>query len=748
MLDKYEINLEYHLNGAKKATVSKDMENEDYTINALFSNANRLFLNITPKAGNTLTIDRFYVKYHYDYLPRFKQFQRIFAGGYQSKSMAREYFPDESQSTFNKKNVSRNMGDYDFADISKKKWGNFRSTSYTYIRNNDDIELFASMNEASGFTTFYVDVPGKEFRISKDLEGLEIADTTEILNVIRYQDEYNAAFDRWFKDLHIPAPKTNHTTGYTTWYNYFDKINESIVLRDLESIASLDQEVDIFQIDSGYQTNIGDWTTFNTKKFPGMDSIADAIHEKKMLAGLWLAPFACSAKSHTFKNHRDWFVTDEKGKPFKAGSKWGGFYTLDIYNDEVREHLRETFDTILNTWGYDMVKLDELYQVAIIPYNGKTRGEIMTDAINLLRELCGSKLILAGATPLFPAFGKVDFCRIGPDMGLKWKGNKNGCLELGTTKNAIENSIFRRHLDGRAFVNDPDVFLLRGKNIKLNKDQRCVVASINRAFGNVVFTSDDVSTYNKDWQLAMLDNLFTHNKIKIMGAEYVTSNIIHVKYFDNNTPTLITIDMKNGVMLKQEVDESELNVASVDDALTHREGADYANSVDDSFNNYDDFDFDRELTDEEKAEIEAAKEAKEQKIQDMVAKKLAEREAKKEEARKAREEEIEKKRAEVEAKNAEIRAKNAEIKARMEAAAKAKEEAEAAARAKAEAEAKAKAEAEAAAKAKGGMSRPVAPPKAKPVPKTAETADTADTATPNEEPKTAETAKEEPTQAE
>ena len=61
-----------------------------------------------------------------------------------------------------------------------------------------------------------------------------------------------------------------------------------------------------------------------------------------------------------------------------ASHNWGGFYALDIYNEEVRQYLKKVFDTVLNTWGYDMVKLDFLYACCIIPYNNKSRGEITT----------------------------------------------------------------------------------------------------------------------------------------------------------------------------------------------------------------------------------------------------------------------------------------------------------------------------------------------------------------------------------
>ena len=58
------------------------------------------------------------------------------------------------------------------------------------------------------------------------------------------------------------------------------------------------------------------------------------------------------------------------------------------------------------------------------------------------------------------------------------------------------NTVFRRQLDGRAFRNDPDVFLLRDDNIKLTQQEKKVLATVNSLFGGVLFTSDNVGKYD------------------------------------------------------------------------------------------------------------------------------------------------------------------------------------------------------------------------------------------------------------
>ncbi|EKC48560.1 hypothetical protein OBE_15116, partial [human gut metagenome] len=41
----------------------------------------------------------------------------------------------------------------------------------------------------------------------------------------------------------------------------------------------------------------------------------------------------------------------------------------------------------------------------------------MCEAMDFLRECVGEKMILGCGVPLMPAFGKVDYCRIGADYG-------------------------------------------------------------------------------------------------------------------------------------------------------------------------------------------------------------------------------------------------------------------------------------------------------------------------------------------
>lgn len=556
MLNSYQMKISYEHDG--KLYASHKDKTGHYIINVANDDNSLIFtLNNTVKMENI----KFTLEFDYD----FGDNAWFFANGYQSWSLSKEYCKTDTQKSqsfwgkhTNYLTKASRYGDYDFV-LYNKKPGFFHGFSYGYIRNDNMLDFFGSLNEKTGFTIIYADMQNNKIIVEKDLEGLMLkADKTyEIMNIFYTKADYNQAFDNYFSALHTPTPRTTRKIGYTSWYNYYRHINESIVDRDLQSLTKSKNKIDIFQIDDGYQTAVGDWLSVDKTKFPnGMASVCDKIHKNDMLAGLWLAPFNAQRSSKLAHEHKDWLIKDEKGFQIMANMNWGGAYTLDIYNPEAREYIKKVLNTVLNEWNYDMVKLDFLYSVAIVPYGNRTRGQIMCDAMDFLRECCGLKLMLGCGVPLFPCFGKVDFCRIGADQALSWEANKYLLTvnnEVVSTPNAITNTIFRRHLDGRAFCNDPDVFLLRdNNNIKTTMEQRTLLAKINKIFGGLLFTSDNIGEYNQE-QLAVFDDTMDHCTKSVISAEFVSPNIIQIKYIENEILHDVTFNINTGEITNGEI---------------------------------------------------------------------------------------------------------------------------------------------------------------------------------------------------
>ncbi len=491
-------------------------------------------------------------------IKKFDENELFFANGYQSWTTSREFGRDDTLDGISKlagltektKALSEISGDYSFAQYGKK--GVFHSYTYTYFRVGDRVELFGSCDERYGYTVFSVSYETNRFTIAKDVDGLETDDEIILLDITCFNGGYNEVFDKYFGSMNLRKPKVDHLSGYTSWYNYFQKINEEIILRDLDGLDRAKNSVSIFQVDDGYESNVGDWLVPDYRKFPnGMKPIADAIHAKGYLAGIWIAPFSAQRSSVIAKDHPDWLIKDNAtGKPLLGCVGWGGAYTLDIYNGEVREYIRNFFNVILNDWGFDMVKLDFLYSEAMQPRNGKSRGQIMCEAMDFLRECVGDdKLILGCGVPLGPSFGVVDACRISCDVDLKYLPkyyNKMGInLELPSAQNAITNSVFRRHLNGRVFCNDPDVFFLREKNLTFTKEQKLLLAKINNLCGDVLFVSDNAGDYS-DEDIELLKKFFKKNECLITSAGFISENEIQVCYTEGEKKKTLEFNLATG----------------------------------------------------------------------------------------------------------------------------------------------------------------------------------------------------------
>ncbi|MDR0752485.1 MAG: alpha-galactosidase [Christensenellaceae bacterium] len=548
-----------------KFTLVYDVEGITYSTNLLktehvdveFYCGDKINLTIIPKTKTTLkTLS---LKFKKD----FKEDDRFFANGYQSWTTSKEYSQNDKEEGLTKlvkilrpfKPLAAISGDYLFRERSKIR-GIITSYTYAYIRSDQKLELIASLSEKEAFTQITADLRGGFLTIAKDVEGLIVENPTKLVNVAIFEGEYDDVFDKYFKAAGFSTPRIDKLTGYTSWYNYFQKIDETIILRDLDGLDKVKDKVSIFQIDDGYETFVGDWLDFSPKFPKGMKYIAERIHDKGYLAGIWLAPFNVQRKSKTALTHPEWLIKDKKGKPILGCAGWGGAYTLDILNEHVRAHIKKFFEVILNDWEYDMVKLDFLYSQCMYPRNGKSRGSIMSYAMEFLRDCVGEKLMLGCGVPLGSAFGYVDACRISCDADLSFKGRYYNKLhincEIPSTKNAITNTIFRRHLNKKVFVNDPDVFFLRENNLKFTHNQKLLLAKINNLFGNVLFISDNAGDYTNE-AIEILRKAFTKEKIDIKKAEFIDKKRIKIIYANEGfkkTKELL-FNIKNGKTMSE-----------------------------------------------------------------------------------------------------------------------------------------------------------------------------------------------------
>ena len=472
---------------------------------------------------------------------------RIFMNGYQTWTYCPEYTVKSRirglhrlpKAIVNAWSLDR-YGDYHFVDYPNKK-GMLHGESYCYFREGERFLLIASLSEQNGYTLFNYDASSGELTVSRDCAGLKVEGNFASFDLFLAEGGEDEVFDAWFSTMGITPITDEPIAGYSSWYNRYQDISEESIMEDLEGCSKVMRTGDLFQIDDGWEPFVGDWLVPDEKKFPnGMASAADAIHRNGYKAGLWLAPFVCQKGSALASEHPDWLLL-HGGEPWLNGSNWGGFYSLDIDKPEVVEYIGRVFRRVFDEWGFDLVKLDFLYGAAPFGNERETRAGRMIRAMKLLRGVCGTHAILGCGVPVMPAFGLVEYCRISCDVGLDWNDKpwmRMTHRERVSTRQAMGNTVFRRQLNGRAYLSDPDVFFLREDNIKLSEEQKLKLAKINALFGGVFLTSDNMGAYSAK-ALSVYRNLLALRGAEVTRVE-TEGKTVTVTYLHNGKERTIS----------------------------------------------------------------------------------------------------------------------------------------------------------------------------------------------------------------
>ena len=473
-----------------------------------------------------------------------------FLNGYQSWTDTREYYLRERLRNIKKSpHIISHMfamdryGDATFYNYSVRK-----SHGYDVFYSKGKYESFIyNLNYKTAYLIIELIKDRSSIKLISDVNGLKVNKGQEVtIYDYCYYDNFEQGLNAFWEAF--PIRNVKKVLGYTSWYNYYQNINEEIILRDLDA---LDERFDVFQIDDGYETFVGDWLDVDPVKFPnGLKPIIEKIHSKGFKAGLWLAPFAAETRSKLFKEHPDWIRKDKKGRPIKAGGNWSGFYSLDLDKPEVIDYVKKCLTHYMDM-GVDFFKLDFLYAAALPEYKDKTRCMVQDAAYQLLRETLKNKTILGCGANIINSYNHFDYLRIGPDVSLDYDDVFYMRLfhrERVSTKVTLQNTIYRSFMNNHLFGNDPDVFLLRDDNIKLSKEQREALSKLNALFGSLLFTSDNIATYDEE-KKALFDkvlNIFynAHNR------RYITKgHIIDITYELYGKKQHLIYNIKKGVFI-------------------------------------------------------------------------------------------------------------------------------------------------------------------------------------------------------
>jgi alpha-galactosidase len=367
------------------------------------------------------------------------------------------------------------------------------------------LEGFISANSQNGIISIQPTLHGYQLVASSHTEGIPL-----LPDETRYSEELFLAFggrasallDSYAKAL-AENMHARHwqsvPTGWCSWYYFFTDITEENILQNLDALDQIRSRIpiDYFQIDDGYQKNIGDWLSVNDKFPHGMKYLADAIRSHCYKTGLWFAPFLVSENSNVFTEHPSWVIRDGHGDPINAIWNWNTRnFALDTTHPEAEKWICHVVDTIVHQWGYDYLKIDFLYAAALrgIRYDKKcTSLQAYRQGLQLIRNVSGDRFILGCGAPFLPSVGLVDGMRIGPDVAPFWRDDNDICGSEPGLENAIRSTMVHGWMHPHLWINDSDCLIVREHDSELTFAEIQSWLTIVAMSGGMVMLSDDIS---------------------------------------------------------------------------------------------------------------------------------------------------------------------------------------------------------------------------------------------------------------
>ncbi len=423
---------------------------------------------------------------------------RIFLNGYQSATLSIERGVQDKQKGISAlpafyQNRYEPLGDYAFAAYPEKP-GKLHGYTYGYLRDDKRYTLVGSVSEKEGFTRISTEPLSGILTVEKLCEGVAFEGDFTAFDLCIFRGGEDTVFDAYFAAMGIKKPTAKPLFTYLCQ----NKQSQNTILRDLLSKTNAPVGCDAFLLDTAQSALSGDLLTVDAVRFPnGMGAISKAIKRRGLLPGLILTPFVCRLDSALYDMHPDWFLRDQNDMPILAGHLDGAYYALDFANEAVREHIRKTIQTVTGEWGFSLLRFDFLYAACLQVKEGQTRGGVMCEVMAFLRECAGDACLWANDVPLGAAFGVADYCAVSCRVSKAFEPTfpMLTSAESASCKAVVLNAVYRRQLNGRAFISTADAFAFDAANTRLSAAEKTLLSKMQASCTGMLLTADDLAKY-------------------------------------------------------------------------------------------------------------------------------------------------------------------------------------------------------------------------------------------------------------
>ncbi|MDF2819786.1 MAG: Alpha-galactosidase [Clostridiales bacterium] len=481
---------------------------------------------------------------YFKYEKPFKYYDRtVLSNGFTSSSECREYYYTDRMDYFSP--ILINKKEKYCGDYKLYKHDNLKGSIYSHqfigigmnkIIDEDRYHIIAALDINTSYNMLKTIASKDLLAFHTDLYGREIKERTKVLNLLTIINTEKNCFDKYFEELDInrSMPKPIVAWDYTDCRG--KRATPEYIIENINIMKQEKLDVQMIIINTGYENAIGDWLNLAPAFKNKIKNLIDEIHKAGKKVAIKIDPLICEKESIIYTHHNHWILLNKKEKQIVINTpKYGkkNLYVLNIYNEEVIEHLRHVFDVMVNQWGVDAFKIGTLFVGAIMPHINISRAATMTNTMKLLNELTQGREIIADEVPISIAINNCDYCCVTPKVSRYWLGeafNRIGLKEKGSTISAIRTLILRRMYNNRGFLSATYLCNLSRKHNELTEPQRYTMLQVANILGGLLSISESINTIPKE-ELKLLKSLFPKKVYNVIAAKEYERDVFVCHFF-------------------------------------------------------------------------------------------------------------------------------------------------------------------------------------------------------------------------
>lgn len=329
----------------------------------------------------------------------------------------------------------------------------------------------------------------------------------------------------------IKSLKPAHYEGWATWDYYGRVFTAKDIYGNMDALNKIAPDANMIQIDGGWWTERGDYTTIRPDLLPGgLKAIVSRIVAEGKTPGLHFDGFRGDAASDVYKKHPEYFLHDQDGKVIlevnEKSDRVMNYIYFDYSHPGARAHIAECIRVMKEDWGVRYFKVDFMrYGLendtlkkspevkSIKAFDPTITGvERFRLGMQAIRDAIGQDNYFLGCSAVFgPCIGFVDGMRTGGDIHPNYHAFPERCLA----------NLSNYYLCGKVFNGDADYLVYReaadedetvsqeevkhGGSMTMNEARTW--ADFNKLFGTCRLNSDNLMTLRPERQALVAEVL-------------------------------------------------------------------------------------------------------------------------------------------------------------------------------------------------------------------------------------------------